>query len=140
MTLDLRSLEKGISALSRAISEAQSENFMSSLTDNQREVVKAGVIQNFEFTFELCWKFIQRWIQVNKTPEDAEPQTRKELFRFAARYGLVSDPLAWFKYAEARNLTVHMYEKANAEKVYKTAVDFISDAKYLLKSLKEKND
>ena len=140
MTLDLSSLEKGISALSRAISETQSEEFMSSLTDNQREVVKAGVIQNFELTFELCWKFIQRWIQVNKTPEDADPQTRKDLFRLAGRFGLLSDPVAWFKYAEARNLTVHTYEKSNAEKVYKAAVEFIADAKFLLKSLKEKND
>ena len=40
------------------------------------ETVKAGVIQHFEVAYELCWKFIQRWIKENRTPEDAShPRT-----------------------------------------------------------------
>ncbi len=59
-----------------------------------RDTVRAGVIQNSKVAYEQCWKFIQRWIRENRTPEDADhPGTRKELFRLATRYGLVADPL-----------------------------------------------
>jgi nucleotidyltransferase substrate binding protein (TIGR01987 family) len=103
-------------------------------------VLRAGVIQNFEFTFELCWKFIQRWIILNKTPEDAEPFTRKDLFRMAARYGLVEDPLRWFEYGDARNLASHAYDEDKARQVFETAVRFLDDARNLLDRLEKSND
>jgi len=47
--------------------------------------------------------------------QDDLPRTRKELFRVAARDGLVRDPLIWFGFGDARNLTTHTYkEKARA--------------------------
>lgn len=55
--------------------------------------LRAGVIQNFEVAYEQCWKFIERWIRENRAPENADhPRSRKELFRMAARHGLISDP------------------------------------------------
>lgn len=103
--------------------------------------IRAGVIQHFEFTYELCWKFIQRWIRMNKTPEDADcARTRKELFRMAARYGLIADPTPWFAYGEARNITSHTYNEETAEAVYEAALQFVADAKYLLAQLEKFND
>jgi len=72
---------------------------MDFLDVDMRETVRAGVIQNFEVAYEQCWKMIQRWIKENKTSEEAEhPRTRKDLFRMAARCGLIDDPLPWFAY------------------------------------------
>ena len=114
---------------------------MATLSVDLRETVRAGVIQNFEVAYEQCWKFIQRWIRENRTPEDADhPLTRKELFRLAARYGLITDPLPWFEYSDARNLTSHTYDAKQAEVVFAVAGHFSIDAQYLLKQLKERND
>ena len=74
---------------------------MSSLDEVTQYAIRAGVIQHFEFTYELSWKFIQRWLRLNASAEDAEPLTRRELFRTAARYGLIGDPQPWFRYSEA---------------------------------------
>lgn len=112
-----------------------------SVGTDQEEVIRAGVIQNFEFTYELCWKFMQRWLKDNQNREEAGlPRTRKELFRMAARYELIKDPLPWFEYGDARNLTAHTYNEDKAEIVFKQAVQFVDDARYLLEQLERLND
>lgn len=134
--LDLSSLEAALDSLDSAISisvRTQADEAM-------RRVLRAGVIQNFEFTYELSWKMIRRWIRANVSPEDADPRTRKDLFRLAARERLVDDPMPWFDYANARNITSHVYDDAKAKEVYETTLRFADDARRLLDALKQSND
>ena len=139
MALELSSLEKALDALDRSL-HAASYN-LETLSDDQRDTMRAGVIQKFEVSYEQCWKFVQRWLRENRSPEDADhPRTRKELFRLAARVGLIADPLPWFEYGDARNLTSHTYDAKQAEIVYRAAGKFITDAKDLLSRLQERND
>lgn len=113
---------------------------MSSLDEVTQYAIRAGVIQHFEFTYELSWKFIQRWLRLNVSPADADPLTRRELFRSAARHGLIVDPEPWFRYSEARNLTLHTYDKAVADRVFEAASDFLNDVYFLLEQLELRND
>ena len=141
MTLDLSSLETAINAMDALMQRLHDNKLLQSLDKVTIDGLKSGMIQHFEFTYELCWKFIQRWIKTNKTPEEADhPRTRKELFRIAAKYGLITHPEAWFKYGDARNLTAHTYDEATAQIVYAVTADFLSDAKQLLEALKQRND
>lgn len=141
MRLDLSSLEKAIQTFERTVGVACSKEKMSPLDHDQKEAIRAGVIQNFEFTYELCWKFIQRWLKENRDFIDAkQPRTRRELFRISAKEGLINDPLLWFEYAEARNLSSHAYSEDKAKIVFNTAIKFLPDAKYLLRQLKQSND
>ena len=136
--LDLTSLKKAVGALERSINAANAN--MATLGADMQDTVRAGVIQNFEVAYEQCWKFIQRWIRENRTPEDADnPRTRNELFRLAANYGLIPDPEPWFAYGAARNLTSHTYNIEQAQAAYSVAQSFLKDAKILLLRL-EKND
>jgi nucleotidyltransferase substrate binding protein (TIGR01987 family) len=140
MALDLSSLENALSSLENALQVATADTMVKHNEETQK-VIKAGVIQNFEFTYELCWKFIQRWMRENRTAEEADyPRTRKELFRMAAREGLIGDPLPWFEYSDVRNLVAHTYNQENAEKVFQTAIRFRKEAEYLLRQLEERND
>lgn len=139
MTLELDGLKKSIDALKRSIIIAHSG--IDAANADLRATVRSGVIQNFEVAYEQCWKFIQRWIRENRSPEDADhPRTRKELFRLAARYGLVSDPEPWFGFGDARNLTSHTYDESQAAAVYKAAEEFLPHAEELLYRLEESND
>ncbi len=141
MVLDLSSLEKAITTMEQTFERSENEDFMNAQDEITQDAIRAGVIQYFEITYELCWKFIQRWIRENRTPEEADHlRTRKELFRLAARYGLITDPVPWFSYGEARNITTHTYNEEDAVSVYETAGRFLTDAKFLLERLKEKND
>ena len=85
MPLELESLRKAVDALGRSLDVAHDIAIQGS--QDLRDTVRAGVVQNFEVAYELSWKFIQRWLRVNLSPEDADrPRTRRELFRIAARY------------------------------------------------------
>jgi nucleotidyltransferase substrate binding protein (TIGR01987 family) len=141
VTLDLSSLRKAVNALGQVLERCEDEALTSSLDPITRNALRAGAIQHFEFTFELCWKFMQRWIRLNRGPGDADlPRTRKELFRLAARHDLVDDPTSWFAYAEARNLTSHTYNDEEAARVYQVTQRFLADAKTLLNRLEAAND
>lgn len=139
MALDLSSLQKAVGSLDRAIKVAD-KMIEDEVDTDQEEVIRAGVIQNFEFTYELCWKFMQRWLEMNMAGQIVDKFTMKELFRMAAERQLIRNVEPWFEYHLARNKTSHIYDEAVAENVYETARRFLDDARELLKSLEERND
>lgn len=132
MSLDLTPLQKATASLERAVKRSKKKP--------DDDEVRDAVIQRFEYTYELSWKFMRRWIKLNRAPADAEPKTMKDLFREVARVGLIEDPEPWFEYAYARNLSSHTYDEEKAGEVYESALDFVKDAKKLLKNLKQAND
>jgi nucleotidyltransferase substrate binding protein (TIGR01987 family) len=133
-------LRKSVSALADVLAKSDDTEFMSSLDDVARNAVRAGVIKHFEFTYELCWKFIKRWLETNISPTAADGVTRRELFRLGAESRLIDDVEQWMRYHEARNLTSHIYQPEIAESVYNTAHDFARDAACLLAALEARND
>jgi len=139
MALDLSSLRKAVDSLGRAIKVANTM-ICGKVDTDQEEVIRAGVIQNFEFTYELCRKFMKRWLEENESGQAADGMTIKELFRMSAERHLIKDVEIWFDYHKKRNKTAHTYNEVTAEDVYNSAVCFLTDAKDLLKLLEEKND
>ncbi len=102
------------------------------------DVVRDATIQRFEYTFELAWKMIKRhlaWIG----DFEVESLSRRDLFREAARSGLIGDAEAWFDYSDARNRTSHTYNERVAEETYAFAAQFAPDARRLLESLEEQH-
>ncbi|MBI4249317.1 MAG: nucleotidyltransferase substrate binding protein [Elusimicrobia bacterium] len=139
MALELSSLRKGVDSLQRALKVASAEIRGRAQTDSE-EVIRAGVIKTFEFTYELCWKFMKRWLEKNAGGPDLDGVTRKELFRMAAENRLISNVERWFAYHAARNETAHTYDPAKAEEIYGAAKLFAADAEAFLRELDKRND
>ena len=70
-----------------------------------RRVVQSGVIKHFEFTYELSWLFIKRWLEANVSPNAGDGVARRELFRLDAENLLIDDVDRWMRYHQARNRT-----------------------------------
>lgn len=141
MALDLSSLQKAVGSLERAIRVSTKNQNNKAVDVDQEEVIRAGVIQNFEFTYELCWKFIKRWLELNASSATViESITRKELFRRANASQLIDDMDNWMEYHEARNETSHIYNHDKAHDIFEVAKNFLNDAKQLLAILESKND
>ena len=139
MALDLSSSKKAIVSLDNALKVAAPER-LEKTPEDQQEVIKAGVIQNFEFTYELCWKFMKRWLEENMGADNVDGVTRCELFRLGAESHLILDVDQWMEYHEARNETSHTYDQNTAEEIFLVARTFISDSEKFLRTLEEKND
>ena len=133
--LDLSSLEKACEALDLAL-KVYAKSVLSQ--DNpEKALLRDGVIQRFEFTYELSWKMIKRYLEEYGL-EKADGLNNRELFRIGREQGLIADPEKWFHYLKMRNQTSHVYDKAKAAEVFAAAREFLPDSQYLLKRLREK--
>ena len=140
MRLNLESFKKAVGSLQRAIDVATSEEKMSRLDKDQKDTMRAGVIQNFEFTYELSWKFMKRWLEHNVGSVYVDGLPRRELFRVAAEHQLIEHVDQWIIYHDARNETAHTYEEKKAREIFENARQFLKDAQFLLDNLERKND
>lgn len=140
MPLELDSLRKAIAALRAVLAKSDDADFMGGLDEVARNAIKSGVIQHFEFTYELSWKFMKRWLETNVSRTVADGVTRRELFRLAAEQRLIVDVDGWMRHHEARNQTAHTCDPAIAEHVYAAAHEFARDAERLLRALEARND
>ena len=140
MSLEISSLKKSCASLERAIDGALVKKSDDKTGIDEMETIKAGVIQNFKFTYELCWKFMKRWIEVNVSPDIVDGVTRKELFRVSAENKLILDVNKWMEFHIARNNTSHIYDEKIADEVFEISVSFLPYAKDFLMRLEQRND
>lgn len=75
---------------------------------------KDGVIQRFEFTFELLWKSLKVFLEY----EGIECRTPRECLKSAFRIGIIEDEEAFLDMLEDRNKTSHIYDKEESEKIF----------------------
>lgn len=72
-------------------------------------------IQRFEFTYELCWKTMKRYLAL----EGFVLNSPKDVFKEAFRLGWLTEGDAlWSQLLKDRNLTVHTYDEKIALEVY----------------------
>lgn len=140
MPLVLDNLRNAVKALSDLQAAAENVSRMAQFNQVEQNGIRAGVIQNFEVTYELCWKLMDRWLSMNLGASVVDGATRRELFRLAAEQRLIADVDVWWQYHEARNITSHIYDARKAETVYRAIADFVHDARALLKALEARND
>ncbi|GGH75938.1 nucleotidyltransferase substrate binding protein (TIGR01987 family) [Pullulanibacillus pueri] len=79
------------------------------------DIVYDGVIQRFEFTFELCWKTIKLFLEFKGISEIRSP---RDAIREAFAYGLIDDGERWIDMLTDRNKTSHIYDEADARLIY----------------------
>lgn len=133
MTLILTPFQKAVRILERALAAP-----VEPMDDLSRELHRDAVIQRFEYTYELAWKFMRRTIKdIDKTAIE-DLLTKKDLFRKAVEFKLLADAAPWIAYHDARNKTSHAYDEAIAKQVFEAAVNFASDARRLLTLLEER--
>lgn len=139
MELELSPLKKAVKCMDDSLKVIHHSKIVQKLDETTRNLLRSGIIQNFEVTYELSWKFMKKYLEINLGSEYVDGIPRKELFRIAAEHHLIKDVEAWFDYHKARNLTSHTYREEYAEEVFQAAESFMFNVKFLLQALEERN-
>ncbi|MCK5566547.1 MAG: nucleotidyltransferase substrate binding protein [Actinomycetia bacterium] len=97
------------------------------------ELDKDGVIQRFEFTFELLWKALKIYLEhqgiIVKTPRDS--------FVEAFRINLFDDEKIFLDMMEDRNSASHIYDKETSKKIFnRIKKNYSSEITKLIEKLK----
>jgi len=140
MPLELSRLKKATTSLELLLSRVQDSDLMGSLDEVTRYGLRAGVILNFEFTYELCWKSLKLWLEENIGSTYVDGVTRRELFRYGAENRLIDDVDFWMDFHRSRNMTSHTYHVSVADDVFEAAALFSKEAIRFLAALEARND
>ena len=95
----------------RLLREAVELSTQRVLADLERE----GIIQRFEFTWELAWKLLNDLLVAEGIHLDTV--TPRSVLRAAFTARLIQDGEGWMKALDARNRTSHPYDSAAVEQV-----------------------
>jgi nucleotidyltransferase substrate binding protein (TIGR01987 family) len=83
---------------------------------------KEGLIQRFEYTFELAWKTMKDFLEA----QGITAGYPREVIKSAFHYGLINDGEVWMDMLEKRNLLAHTYDESR----FNMAIKKIDDEYY----------
>ena len=131
MRLDLSSFIKALNYLQAALQEK---------TKQDNDYLRDSCIQRFEYTYELSWKMLKRYLELTEpNRESMDILSFAQLIRKGCGKGLLlSDWSTWKKFREARNNTSHTYNDAKANEVFAIVPSFYEEANYLYQQLKQR--
>jgi nucleotidyltransferase substrate binding protein (TIGR01987 family) len=83
------------------------------LLDNYDSLQEAGLIQTFEFTFELGWKTLKDYLELL----GFDAVSPRDVIKQAFQAGYISDGHLWLDALDKRNLMAHLYDEHIAQEV-----------------------
>ena len=138
--LDLEPLRRALASLEDGLEVVSDAQWFNQQSDKVQNTLIAGVIQNFEFVYEIGFKMLRRQIEAEAaSPTEVDESNFRDVLRVAAEKGLIADVEAWFRYRKMRNITARTYDHEKAQQVYQGTLLFITDARALLAQLEARN-
>jgi nucleotidyltransferase substrate binding protein (TIGR01987 family) len=132
MKLDTTSLDNAVRRLREGLARCEREP-----ADEQ---VRDGLIQRFEFTYELSHKMLRRYLkEIAASPEEIDRIPFADLIRTANAQGLLrGDWPAWRRYREMRARTSHTYDGKAALQIAAAIPAFLEEAEHLCAELQRR--
>jgi len=132
MKLDTTSLGNAVRRLREGLARCEREP-----ADEQ---IRDGLIQRFEFTYELSYRMLSRYLKViAASPDEIERMPFADLIRTGNAQGLLrSDWPAWRRFREMRTRTSHTYDNKVASQVAAAIPAFLEEAEHLYAELQRR--
>lgn len=132
MKLDTTSLGNAVRRLREGLARYQREP-----TDEQ---VREGLIQRFEFTYELGHKMLRRYLkEVAPSPGEIERMPFADLIRTGNAQGLLQgDWPVWRRFREMRARSSHTYDAKVASEIAAGIPVFLEEAEHLYAELQRR--
>jgi len=102
-TLRFKNLEKAYSQFEKGIR-----------LPRPSELERQGIIQSFEFTFELSWKCLKDYLSA----QGVECSFPRDVIKQAFKSGVIENGEIWLEMLASRNLLTHTYDERIAREAY----------------------
>jgi len=117
--------QNALKRLQESISEYQQEN--------SSDVVRDGMIQRFEFTYELAWKTTKVFLEDLGLTDRNSP---KAVIKEAYAQKMINNEETWLLMLRDRNMTSHVYNEQTAAEIAERITNlYIREFESLLKKL-----
>ena len=83
------------------------------------ELYLDGLIQRFEFCFEISWKVMQNYLSY----EGISVNSPRSAIRKSFESEIIFDVEGWLDMLESRNLSTHTYDEITAKEIYKNIAE-----------------
>ena len=132
-TLDLSVLTNALNRLVEG-----NDRYLKDINDTQ---IRDGLIQRYEFTYEITHKILKRHLELKSlNPEVFDAMAFSDLIRTGNEQSLLkNDWTKWKIFREMRSKSSHTYDEQIAKEVVSIIPDFIDEAKFLLTQVENKN-
>jgi len=129
-SLDLSPLERAIARLDEGWARYQRD-----ISDTQ---IRDGLIQRFEFTYEISHKMLKRYLEsASATPAQYDEMSFPDLIRSGNEQGLLRGTWPdWKRYRDMRAKTSHTYNENVALEVVADIPAFLAEASALRDRIK----
>jgi len=85
------------------------------------DLEKQGLVQAFEYTYELAWNTIKDFYQ---NQGETEIQGSRDAFRLAFRRGLIKEGEIWMQMIKDRAQTSHTYNESTVQSIVNDVLQF----------------
>lgn len=92
------------------------------------------VVKRFEFTYEMSWKTIKRYMDFI----GIDCPNPRSCFKEALVQGLITDETVWLEMIERRNLSSHMYDEDEIKEILQRLNDYVKAFRNLKESMDTK--
>ena len=83
--------------------------------ESPSDIEQQGIIQSFEFTFELSWKTLKDYLEA----QGVISQFPREVIKHAFQSQIITDGELWLDMLGKRNLLAHTYDEDIAMEAYR---------------------
>ena len=129
-----------IQPLTNAVIRLQ-EGWQRYLQDTSDTQIRDGLIQRFEFTYEISHKILKRYLEnASADPTQFDLMSFQDIIRTANEQNLLLGNWAdWKQYRDMRARTSHTYDEETAIAVVQGIEKFLAEAQFLQQKLQEKS-
>ncbi len=101
--------------------------------DSLDDLSKEGLVQRFEYTFELAWKTLKDFLE----SQGEEVKFAREVIKKAFYTEIITDGELWLDMLQKRNLMAHTYNESYFHEVVNTIVTkYFTEVKQLVSFFK----
>jgi len=90
------------------------------INDGLEDIYLDIIVKRFEFTYEMSWKSLKRYLEYL----GFSPKSPRESFKEGFAQGLIVDEVVWLNMIEQRNLSAHIYDVSEILGILEQLTDF----------------